>query len=229
MLNVLHGSARAIGTVKVPSKPDPVDRVRVPMSGEKAIHVTGRGPLSPTARRWAILQDDTSLPKYYVLYPSCLGGLTLTCNSRPIGLAPFELLLARWALAMWLLRRGMDVFESRDATLALLGAGLLLLSGLVGTFLRWQRLRHVPGPFLNSLTVWPLLKRTVRGDLHQYMKDLSDEYGTFPARRRGILTTRSLYSRTHRAPRADRPGRSHVHRRCHFPPRRFRTRRVPEE
>ena len=65
----------------------------------------------------------------------------------------------------------------RSAPVAVAVGGLLLTTWLVRRIAAWSRMRHVPGPFLNSITVWPLLRRSVRGDLHLYMKDLSDRYG----------------------------------------------------
>ncbi len=62
-------------------------------------------------------------------------------------------------------------------TLSLYLGGALLLTLLAREFVVWYRLRHIPGPWLNSVTILPLLYRNLKGDIHDYMKDLSDQYG----------------------------------------------------
>lgn len=41
----------------------------------------------------------------------------------------------------------------------------------------WHRLRHIPGPFLNSLSILPMQHMTRGGKLSFMLKDLGDKYG----------------------------------------------------
>jgi hypothetical protein len=45
-------------------------------------------------------------------------------------------------------------------------------------FHSWYRLRHIPGPFLASLSIVWLLRRTVAGRLDLDLQEVSREYGT---------------------------------------------------
>jgi len=54
---------------------------------------------------------------------------------------------------------------------------LLALAAIASYFLTWYRLRHVPGPFLNSLTVLVQLKKQYDGNFHLYMEGLHQKYG----------------------------------------------------
>ena len=62
-------------------------------------------------------------------------------------------------------------------TLILTGS-LLLVSGLlIRLFLTWQRLRHVPGPFLNSITPLVLTWHCIQEDITEYTHGLTKKYG----------------------------------------------------
>ncbi|KAK1758886.1 cytochrome p450 [Echria macrotheca] len=62
-------------------------------------------------------------------------------------------------------------------------ATFLVLASLVATaittryFLSWYRLRHVPGPFLESLTSLIQLKRCLEGECHVYYNEIAEKYG----------------------------------------------------
>ncbi|EGY14176.1 pisatin demethylase [Verticillium dahliae VdLs.17] len=57
----------------------------------------------------------------------------------------------------------------------LLIAGFLLL--LARAYHGWRRLSHIPGPFLWSLSPFPLLRANLIGQSHQILSDLTTEYG----------------------------------------------------
>lgn len=44
----------------------------------------------------------------------------------------------------------------------------------------WYRLRHVPGPFLNSITVLVLMRQIFNRRSAWYFTELSDQYGNIP-------------------------------------------------
>ncbi|KAK0621927.1 cytochrome P450 [Bombardia bombarda] len=48
---------------------------------------------------------------------------------------------------------------------------------IVRIFLQWHRLRHVPGPFLNSLTSLVQVKKVYEGGYHLYLDGLAKKYG----------------------------------------------------
>ena len=48
---------------------------------------------------------------------------------------------------------------------------------LVQVFLTWRRLRHIPGPFLNSITPLVLTWHCVKEDITEYTHGLSLKYG----------------------------------------------------
>ncbi len=50
---------------------------------------------------------------------------------------------------------------------------------IVHTFYSWHRLSHVPGPFLNSLTGFAMVKKSLGGNLYYEMAKMADTYGTF--------------------------------------------------
>lgn len=57
---------------------------------------------------------------------------------------------------------------------------LAILTALTTTasyFLTWYRLQHVPGPFLNSLTVLVQLREQWKGNFHLYLEELHQKYG----------------------------------------------------
>ncbi|EEY23928.1 benzoate 4-monooxygenase cytochrome P450 [Verticillium alfalfae VaMs.102] len=57
----------------------------------------------------------------------------------------------------------------------LLIAGFVLL--LARAYHGWRRLSHIPGPFLWSLSPFPLLRANLIGQSHQILSDLTTEYG----------------------------------------------------
>ncbi|KAI5918647.1 cytochrome P450 [Camillea tinctor] len=44
-------------------------------------------------------------------------------------------------------------------------------------FRSWYRLRHVPGPFLASISVVWMLRKALSGRFHEYLRDVSEQYG----------------------------------------------------
>ncbi|KAK0716635.1 cytochrome P450 [Apiosordaria backusii] len=58
-------------------------------------------------------------------------------------------------------------------------AALLLftIGFILPTFRQWYRLRHVPGPFLNSITSLVYARRTLKDGSAQYVYDLCKKYG----------------------------------------------------
>lgn len=66
---------------------------------------------------------------------------------------------------------------SRVVTLALGATVILGLVFVVRTFLTWRRLRHVPGPFLNSITPLVLTYHCLKNDVTTYTYELSLKYG----------------------------------------------------
>ncbi|KAM7218509.1 putative cytochrome P450 [Rhypophila decipiens] len=54
----------------------------------------------------------------------------------------------------------------------------ILTTATVASYFRsWYRLRHVPGPFLNSLTALVQLKKVYDGKYHLYLEGLHQKYG----------------------------------------------------
>ena len=63
------------------------------------------------------------------------------------------------------------------AAVAIWGGAAVLIVLLVRAIWSWYRLRHIPGPFVNSITSLWMLKKTVSGTLHYNLVELSDKYG----------------------------------------------------
>ena len=56
---------------------------------------------------------------------------------------------------------------------------LLLLATSTSYFLTWYKLRHVPGPFLNSFMTLVQLKKQWDGQFHLYLEELHHKYGEY--------------------------------------------------
>lgn len=53
----------------------------------------------------------------------------------------------------------------------------LLFALYVYAFRSWYRLRHVPGPFLASISGAWMVKKALSGRFHEHLKDVSEKYG----------------------------------------------------
>jgi len=62
-------------------------------------------------------------------------------------------------------------------TLVLTAVLILAVAGLVRVFLTWRRLRHVPGPFLNSITPLVMTWHCIKEDITVYTHSLTVKYG----------------------------------------------------
>ena len=67
--------------------------------------------------------------------------------------------------------------HSTTVTILLATTGFFIVASLVHVFLTWRRLRHIPGPFLNSITPLVLTWHSIKGDITVYMHSLSVKYG----------------------------------------------------
>jgi hypothetical protein len=65
------------------------------------------------------------------------------------------------------------------ATLAIGVAGAVLLAYLVRLVLQWQRLAHVPGPLVASLTKGWMVKESLKGRQPISFKEVNDKYGGY--------------------------------------------------
>jgi hypothetical protein len=70
----------------------------------------------------------------------------------------------------------MDLQHTYSAALGPLVA-LGVVTFLARQFRAWYRLRHVPGPFWCSVSVFPMLGRAWSGKYHEELKKLGDKYG----------------------------------------------------
>jgi hypothetical protein len=71
-----------------------------------------------------------------------------------------------------------DLGEVKPRTLMLVGgAALLVLTTLYRYFAAWYRLRHVPGPFIQSWTSLIQVKKMWEGHGHLYYHGLAEKYG----------------------------------------------------
>ncbi|KAI0907205.1 cytochrome P450 [Ustulina deusta] len=92
-------------------------------------------------------------------------------------------------------------------TLVLYSVGLCLLVVVARGFWSWQRLRHIPGPSLASVSSIWMVKRSLTGTLHQHLHYISKVYGplarigpnellsTDPDVLRKMSAVRSLYTK----------------------------------
>src|SRR2546430_2329902 len=67
--------------------------------------------------------------------------------------------------------------HTSPAMLALSAGVFVVTALLVREIWSWYRLRHIPGPFLNSISVFPMVRRAMGGRLNEELKKLGDEYG----------------------------------------------------
>lgn len=63
-------------------------------------------------------------------------------------------------------------------TLFLYGVGLCLFATIAHRFWSWQRLRHIPGPSLASVSPLWMVRKSLTGTFHQHLRHVSEVYGT---------------------------------------------------
>lgn len=63
-------------------------------------------------------------------------------------------------------------------TIALSGAVTTTVLLVLRELRSWLRLRHVPGPFWNGLSIYPMIKLSTSGRMSFLLKDIGDQYGT---------------------------------------------------
>ncbi|KAI0860189.1 cytochrome P450 [Xylaria cubensis] len=74
------------------------------------------------------------------------------------------------------LEAGSHVLE--PVTLLLYSVGLCLLAAIAREFISWQRLRHIPGPPLASITSLWMVKKSLSGTFHSHLRHVAEEYGS---------------------------------------------------
>ncbi|KEY69824.1 hypothetical protein S7711_08608 [Stachybotrys chartarum IBT 7711] len=62
-------------------------------------------------------------------------------------------------------------------TIALSGAVTATVLLVLRELRSWLRLRHVPGPFWNGLSIYPMIKLSTSGRMSFLLKDIGDQYG----------------------------------------------------
>lgn len=55
-----------------------------------------------------------------------------------------------------------------------------LIALYIYEFRSWYRLRHIPGPFLASVSGAWMVKKALSGRFHEHLKDVSEKHGMFP-------------------------------------------------
>ncbi|KAL0941418.1 cytochrome p450 [Colletotrichum truncatum] len=72
-----------------------------------------------------------------------------------------------------------DIWSPKALFLTPSSAVVTLAVVLLSTwyFLSWFRLRHIPGPWLNSISILPMNRMTMSGKLSFKLKELGDKYG----------------------------------------------------
>ncbi|KAI1491184.1 cytochrome P450 [Biscogniauxia mediterranea] len=71
-----------------------------------------------------------------------------------------------------------EILQALPFPIAALYGGFLILTVLIWReFRSWYRLRHVPGPFLASISIIWMLRKALSGKLHEYLRDVSEQYG----------------------------------------------------
>lgn len=96
-------------------------------------------------------------------------------------------------------------------SLVAFSVAVVLVTLFVYEFRSWYRLRHVPGPFLASISSTWMVKKALSGRFHEHLKDVSEQYGKdaaplsprsagpqVPVAVPGVLPTRSLTGSHHR-------------------------------
>ncbi|KAI0405811.1 cytochrome P450 [Xylaria palmicola] len=61
--------------------------------------------------------------------------------------------------------------------LLLAGLGLCLVAVIAYGFRSWQRLRHIPGPFLASISPLWMVKESLSGTFHTTLRHVAEDYG----------------------------------------------------
>lgn len=69
-------------------------------------------------------------------------------------------------------------YEMTPATLALISAVCAVSGLLAREWWSWYRLSHVPGPFLHSISIYPMNKLATSGRMSFVLKELGEKYGT---------------------------------------------------
>lgn len=62
-------------------------------------------------------------------------------------------------------------------TLALSGTTLALAALISWEFRSWNRLKHVPGPFLHSISIYGMNKLAMSGRMAFALKEMGEKYG----------------------------------------------------
>lgn len=62
-------------------------------------------------------------------------------------------------------------------TIVLAAIAVFSTAALVSVYLTWRRLRHIPGPFLNSITPLVLTYHCIKQDITVYTHTLTEKYG----------------------------------------------------
>lgn len=86
--------------------------------------------------------------------------------------------------------------EATATSLALLAASLLCAAVIANEFRSWWKLHHIPGPFINSLSNFPMTKLANTGRLSHGLKEMQKKYG--PLMRIGPGTVMFGDPETHR-------------------------------
>ncbi|KAJ8128706.1 hypothetical protein O1611_g4928 [Lasiodiplodia mahajangana] len=68
-------------------------------------------------------------------------------------------------------------YSPAPLALTLCVAGLCLLAVTIHSFWSWQRLRHIPGPALASISSLWMVKKSLTGAFHQHLRHVAEEYG----------------------------------------------------
>ncbi|KAH8682719.1 cytochrome P450 [Xylariales sp. PMI_506] len=69
------------------------------------------------------------------------------------------------------------VRSSSSRSIVAFAAAAAATSLLVVEFRSWHRLRHIPGPFLASLSSIWMVRKSLSGRLHEHLKEAADTYG----------------------------------------------------
>ncbi len=72
------------------------------------------------------------------------------------------------------------LWQSSPAAMALTVAAVIASVLFARELWSWLRLRHVPGPFFNSISMYPMIKLTTGGKMSFVLKKMQSKYGTSP-------------------------------------------------
>jgi hypothetical protein len=67
--------------------------------------------------------------------------------------------------------------DAGPASLVGFSVAVVLLTLFVYEFRSWYRLRHVPGPFLASVSSAWMVKKALSGRFHEHLRDAAEQYG----------------------------------------------------